>query len=83
LFGTQLKKEPLLSRNHKEEVVDIMMILFDDDYILKTYVADEKREAAKETAKNLFQQGVSVKIIANSLKVSEKKVEEWVGLVAI
>lgn len=71
----------------EKEVVDIMMTLFDDDYILKTYVADEKREAvketAKETAKNLFQQGVSVKIIANSLKVSEKQVEEWVGLVAI
>ncbi len=74
-------------KSREKEVVDIMMTLFDDDYILKTYVADEKREAvketAKETAKNLFQQGVSVKIIANSLKVSEKQVEEWVGLVAI
>ena len=28
-----------------------MMMLFDDDYILKTYIESEKREAAEKAAK--------------------------------
>ena len=38
-------------RTREKEVVDIMMMLFDDDYILRTYIESEKREAAEKAAK--------------------------------
>ena len=37
--------------DREKEVVDIMFQLFDDDYILKVHIENEKREAAKKAAK--------------------------------
>ena len=75
--------------NREQEVVNIMMTLFNDEYILKTYLESEKREAsaagayqkAKSTALKLYKKGNSVEDIADSLDVSVKEVEEWLGLV--
>ena len=35
-------------RSREQEVVNIMMTIFDEEYILKTYIEQEKREAAEE-----------------------------------
>ena len=69
-----------------------MMMLFDDDYILKTYIESEKREAAEEAAKkaaqkadrkaaqNFYKLGISIPDIAKALEVSAQQVEKWLGL---
>ena len=75
--------------NREQEVVNIMMTLFNDEYILKTYVASKEKDAAeagayqkaKSTALKLYKKGNSVEDIADSLEVSVKEVEEWLGLV--
>ena len=36
--------------NREKEVIDIMMTLFNDEYILKTYVESQKKEAAQKAA---------------------------------
>ena len=57
-----------------------MMTLFDEEYILKTYVEQEKREAAekttKEAARKLYQKGTSVADIADVLSVTEQEVRK-------
>lgn len=73
----------------EKEVVDIMMTLFNEEYILKTYVESEKLEAekrgaekkAKETAHRLYEIGVSVQDIAKASQVSVETVKQWLGLV--
>lgn len=76
-------KEYLESR--EKEVVDIMMTLFDDEYILKTYVK-EKEEAAAETAAKaakkaaffkLAKKGTAIDVIADVLDVSVNLVKQW------
>lgn len=65
-----------------------MMMLFDDDYILKTYIESEKREAAEEAAQkadrkaaqNFYKLGNSIPDIAKALEVSVQQVEKWLGL---
>ena len=73
-----------------------MMMLFDDDYILRTYIESEKREAAekaaeeatkkatqnadRKAAENLFKLGIPVSDIAKALEVSVQQVEKWLGL---
>ena len=73
-----------------------MMMLFDDDYILRIYIESEKREAAekaaeegtkkamqnadRKAAKNLFKLGIPVSDIAKALEVSVQQVEKWLGL---
>ena len=69
-----------------------MMMLFDDDYILKTYIESEKREAAEKAAKkaaekadrkaaqNFYKLGNSIPDIAKALEVSVQQVEKWLGL---
>jgi hypothetical protein len=47
------------------ENVTIMMSLFDEEQIMKTYVKDMQKEAAKETAKRLFKKGMSLDDIAD------------------
>lgn len=74
-------KEYLLDR--EQEVVNIMMTLFNDEYILKTYVKSEKMDYAKATAQKLYKKGNSVEDIADALEVSVKEVEEWLGLVLV
>ena len=62
-----------------------MMTLFDEEYILKTYVEQEKREAAekttKEAARKLYQKGTSVADIADVLSVTEQEVRQWLDIV--
>ncbi len=87
-------KEYLEAR--EKEVVNIMMTLFDDEYIYKTYVESEKKEAAQKaaqeaaqeatrkanvkTARSLYESGVSLDVIAHAVGQSTKTVEEWLGL---
>ena len=84
-------------RSREQEVVNIMMTIFDEEYILKTYIEQEKREAAekaavkaakqaaqkalKETAKKLYQKGTSVADIADAMSMPEDEVKQWLGLV--
>ena len=35
-----------------KEIIDIMMTLFDDDYILETYIKDRVKKHVKEAEKN-------------------------------
>jgi len=73
----------------EKEVVDIMMTLFNEEYILKTYVESEKQEAEKRgsekmkigTAQKLYKKGSSIEDIADILDASVKEVEQWLGLV--
>ncbi len=69
----------------EKEVVDIMMTLFNEEYILKTYVESEKQEAAEKTkigtAQRLYEMGISVQDIAKASQVSVETVEQWLGLV--
>lgn len=62
-----------------------MMTLFDEEYILKTYVEQEKREAAekttKEAARKLYQKGTSVADIADVLSLTEQEVRQWLDIV--
>lgn len=84
--------------NREQEVVDIMMTLFNDEYILKTYVESEKREAAQKATQNakkeaeqknrsatlkLYRKGTSIEDIADILGVTVKEVEKWLDLVAM
>ena len=67
--------------NREQEVVDIMMTLFNDEYILKTYVESKERDAAnrksKLLAEKMYKRGDSVNDVADFLEVSVKEVEEW------
>lgn len=77
----------------EKEVVDIMMTLFDEEYILNTYVESEKQEAAREaekrgsekikigTAQKLYKKGNTIEDIADILDTSVSEVEQWLGLV--
>ena len=71
----------------------IMMTIFDEEYILKTYIEQEKREAAekaerkakeaaKEIARKLYQKGTSTADIADAMSVPEDEVRQWLGLVS-
>ena len=84
-------KDYLESR--EQEVVNIMMTLFDEEYILKTYIEQEKRdaaeeaerkakEAAKETARKLYQKGTSVADIADAMSLTEEEIKQWLGLIS-
>ena len=69
----------------EKEVVDIMMTLFNEEYILKTYVESKEKEASEKTkiglAQKLYKKGNSVGDIADILDSSVKEVEQWLGLV--
>lgn len=73
----------------EKEVVDIMMTLFNEEYILKTYLESEKQEAEKRgsekikigTAQKLYKKGSSIEDIADILDSSVQEVEQWLGLV--
>lgn len=77
--------------NRELEVVNIMMTLFNDEYILKTYVTSKEKEAAeaganrksKSLAEKMYKRGDSIKDIADFLDASVEEVENWLGLVTI
>ena len=60
-----------------------MMTLFDDEYILKTYIKSEKMDYARETAIRLYKKGNSVEDIADALSVSAKEVKEWLEIIPV
>ncbi len=70
--------------SREKEVVDIMITLFDQQEVLEDYIASDRREQAeknaKETAKTLYDNGVTVDIIAKSVKQSVRTIERWLGL---
>ncbi len=43
--------------NKEQEVVDIMMTLFDDEQVLEAYAEDIKNSEARETAERLIKKG--------------------------
>ena len=69
----------------EKEVVDIMMTLFNEEYILQTYVESREKEASEKTkigtAQKLYKKGNTIEDIADTLDVSVKEVEQWLGLV--
>ena len=69
----------------EKEVVDIMMTLFNEEYILKTYVESREKEASEKTkieaAQKLYKKGFSVEDIADTLNAPVKEVGQWLGLV--
>lgn len=75
-----------LERKEKE-VIDIMMMLFNKEYILKTYIESEKREATEKamklSAQRLYKKGLSIEDIAESLDIPKEDVEQWIELVEI
>lgn len=64
-------REFLVSR--EKEVISIMMTLFDNEWILQAYVANEKKEAAEKAAR---------KAAENMLKMGKLSVEEIAGCFA-
>lgn len=77
---------------HREkEVVDIMMTLFDDEYIFRTYVANKEKEAAqkatiaksKTTAQKLYEKGTSLEDIAEILEMPVEKIKKWLNLASV
>ncbi|MCD8124457.1 MAG: hypothetical protein LUE23_05385 [Lachnospiraceae bacterium] len=72
----------------EKEVVDIMITLYDQQQVLEEYVASERKKAAEETAEytlkesagNLYENGVAVEVIARSLNQNVKTIQSWLGL---
>ena len=62
-----------------------MMTLFNEEYILKTYVESREKEASEKTkigtAQKLYKKGNTIEDIADILDSSVKEVEQWLGLV--
>ena len=76
-------KEYLESR--EQEVLDMMMELFDEQEVLRSYVQSEKHEAveeaAKETAKRFLKMGkLSIEEVAAGSGLTVEEVEELAGL---
>lgn len=67
-------------KSREQKVVNIMMTLFDDEYILKSYVKSKEKEATKEVARTMYDTGDSLERIAQVFKMSIKEVEEWLEL---
>ena len=63
--------------NKEQEVVDIMMTLFDDEQVLEAYAEDIKNSEARETAERMIRKGkMSLEEIADyvpSLSLEELK----------
>jgi len=77
--GVKRRRKPCL------QGLDIMMTLFNEEYILKTYVESREKEASEKTkigtAQKLYKKGNTIEDIADILDASVKEVEQWLGLV--
>lgn len=64
-----------------------MVTLFDEEYILKTYVESKEKEASEKakigTAQRLHEMGISLQDIAKACQVTVEAVEQWLGLVKL
>ena len=71
----------------EKEVVDIMMTLFNEEYILKTYVESREKEAFEKakigTAQRLHEMGISLQDIAKACQVTVETVEQWLGFAKV
>ena len=81
--------------SREKEVVDIMMTLFNDEYILQTYLEEETKKAARkgqeegrkegelkkarETALKLAQIGTLPEVISNLVDVDLDTVNQWLS----
>ena len=69
--------------DREKEVVDIMMTLFNDEYILQTYLEEEKKKAelkkAKETALKLAKIGTSPEVISDLVDTELDIVNGWLS----
>lgn len=67
--------------DRKKEVVDIMIALFDEEFILNAYVAEKQRDAVKEsnrqTVLRLAKMGMSADKIAEAFETDISVVKEW------
>ena len=82
-----------------KEVVDIKTMLFDDEYIYRTHIKSERRQAAekaakkaaeratkeanKKSARRLYERGASVEEIAEILEISADQIQQWVDLITV
>ncbi|MCD7788578.1 MAG: hypothetical protein LUH59_06600 [Firmicutes bacterium] len=64
----------------EKEVVGIMVKLYDQDEVLRDYIASEKREQAQETAQNLHKMQIPIEQISKAVGYDEKTVKEWLGI---
>ncbi len=93
-IGQDILKEYLEDRG--KEVVDIKTMLFDDEYIYRTHIKSERRQAAekaarkaekkaqetnKRSARRLYERGTSIEEIAEILEISADQIQQWVEAV--
>lgn len=72
-------REYLESR--EQEVLDMMMELYDQEEVLRSYVESERYDAAKETAKRLLNMGkLSIEEVAAGAGLTVEEVEELAGM---
>ena len=67
--------------NKEQEVVDMMMTLFDDEQILKAYVKDIEESTARETARETAKE-TAIKLIKKG-KMSLEEIAECVPSLSI
>lgn len=96
-IGQDVLKEYLEDRG--KEVVDIKTMLFDDEYIYRTHIKSERRQAAekaarkaaeratkeanKKSARRLYERGTSIEEIAEILEISADQIQQWVDLIKV
>ncbi len=96
-IGQDILKEYLEDRG--KEVVDIKTMLFDDEYIYRTHIKSERRQAAekaakkaaeratkeanKKSARRLYERGTSIEEIAEILEISADQIQQWVDLITV
>ncbi len=96
-IGQDVLKEYLEDRG--KEVVDIKTMLFDDEYIYRTHIKSERRQAAekaakkaaeratkeanKKSARRLYERGTSIEEIAEILEISADQIQQWVDLITV
>lgn len=75
-------REYLESR--EQEVLDMMMELYDQEEVLRSYVESERYDAAKETAKRLLNMGkLSIEEVADGAGLTVEEVEELAGMQSV
>ena len=82
LYKADVLKEYLETK--KQEVIDIMMLMFDQETVLDIHVKSEKKEAAIRAAIEAYKIiGKSydevIKLIMRQFKLSEAQSSEWVN----
>lgn len=70
--------------NRKEEVVDIMLTLFEQEQATAMMLANERKNAemeqAKRNAKNFYEMGFDTEKIAKGLGYTVDTINHWLGI---